>query len=87
LSLVSLLGVLLEARPVFLMILSQAGISVVMPLALLGLMWLSARPGKTGAPRPGRLEWILLAAVAAFSLSMSYLALRGLAADLAQLFR
>jgi manganese transport protein len=85
LTLVSILGVVLEARPVFLMLLSQAGISVVMPLALLGLMWLSARGEVAGAHRPRPAEWVLLAAIAAFSLYMSYLALQGLVTDLQEL--
>jgi manganese transport protein len=82
LTAVSILGAVLESRPVFLLLLSQAGISIVMPLALLGVMWLSARPEKTGAPAPKRIEWLLLAGIAAFSLTMGFLALRGLATDL-----
>jgi manganese transport protein len=56
---VSSLGAVLESRPVFLLLLSQAGISIVMPLALLGMMWLSARPQLTGAPPLRRIEWLL----------------------------
>lgn len=82
LTAVSILGAVLETRPVFLLLLSQAGISLVMPLALLGLIWLSAHPDRTGAPRPGRIEWVLLVLIAAFSLVMSFLALRGLITDL-----
>lgn len=82
LTAVSILGAVLESRPVFLLLLSQAGISIVMPLALLGMMWLSARPHITGAPAPRRIEWLLLACIAAFSLSMGSLALRGLVTDL-----
>ena len=81
LSLVSILGVVLEARPVFLLLLSQAGISLVMPMALLGLMWLSTRKDLVGDYRPRRIEWALLTGIAAFSLFMSYLALQGLIAD------
>jgi len=83
---VSILGAVLESRPVFLLLLSQAGISIVMPLALLGMMWLSARPHLTGAPPPRRIEWLLLACIAAFSLTMGFLALRGLVTDLLGLF-
>jgi manganese transport protein len=82
LSLVSILGAALEARPVFLLLLSQAGISVVMPLALLGLMYLSSRKDLVGAHRPRPVEWVLLAGIAAFSLFMSYLALQGIVADI-----
>ena len=79
---VGILGAVLDSRPVFLMLMSQAGISIVMPLALLGLMWLSARPETTGAPAPRKIEWLLLGLIAAFSLAMGFLALRGLITDL-----
>ncbi len=82
LSLVSILGAILEARPVFLMLLSQAGISLVMPLALFGLMWLSTRRDLVQDHRPGGAEWVLLVGIGAFSLFMSFLALQGLVADL-----
>ncbi len=81
LSLVSTLGAVLEVRPVFLLLLSQAGISVVMPLALLGLMWLSTRKDLVKDHRPRPVEWVLLVGIAAFSLFMSYLAMQGLVAD------
>lgn len=85
LTLVSILGTVLETRPIFLMLLSQAGISLVMPLALLGLMWLSSRKEIMGAHRPRRVEWALLGGITAFSLFMSYLALRGLVADIGKM--
>ena len=86
LSLVSILGAVLETRPVFLLLLSQAGISVVMPLALVGLMWLSTRKDLVGDHRPQRIEWALLAGIAAFSLFMSCLAMQGLVADVRSIF-
>jgi Mn2+/Fe2+ NRAMP family transporter len=82
LTLVSILGAVLETRPVFLLLLSQAGISVVMPLALLGLIYLSTRNEVVGEHRPRPVEWVLLAGISAFSLLMSYLALQGLVADI-----
>jgi Mn2+/Fe2+ NRAMP family transporter len=82
LTLVSILGAFLETRPVFLLLLSQAGISLVMPLALLGLMWLSRRKDLVGEFRPHAVEWGLLAGIAAFALCMSYLALQGLVSDI-----
>ena len=82
LSLVSTLGAILEAQPVFLLLLSQAGISLVMPLALVGLMWLSARKDLVKGHRPRPVEWVLLTGIAAFSLFMSYLAMQGLVADM-----
>ncbi len=85
LSLVGVLGAVLGARPVFLLLLSQAGISLVMPLALLGLMWLSTRKDLVGDHRPRRVEWVLLVGIAAFSIFMSYLALQGLVVDVRHL--
>jgi Mn2+/Fe2+ NRAMP family transporter len=81
LTIVSILGAIF-GRPVFLLLLSQAGISVVMPMTLLGLMWVTWRRDLLGEHRPRRWEWALLAAIAAFSLFMSSLAVRGLLTDL-----
>lgn len=81
LTLVSILGVFMD-RPVFLLLLSQAGISVVMPMALLGLMALSARKDVLPRHRPRPDEWVLLALIALFSLFMSIQGIRGLIADL-----
>jgi Mn2+/Fe2+ NRAMP family transporter len=69
-------------RPVVLLLLSQAGISVVMPLALLGLMYLSGRKDLMDAYRPRPVEWFLLILIAIFTLLMSSQAIRGLAEDI-----
>jgi len=81
LTLFSMLGAVV-ARPVFLLLLSQAGISIVMPMALLGLMWLSRRKDILGECRPKPAEWGLLTAIALFSLFISSLAIRGFIADI-----
>lgn len=81
LSLISILGVFMP-RPVFLLLLSQAGISVVMPMALLGLMYLSAKPEIQKEHRPKPLEWLLLSLIACFSLFMSFQGIKGLIEDL-----
>jgi Mn2+/Fe2+ NRAMP family transporter len=78
---VSMLGVFMS-RPVFLLLLSQAGISVVMPMALLGLMFLSANKKIMPVHRPRPIEWMLLALIAAFSLFMSFQGISGLLEDL-----
>lgn len=49
-----------------------------MPLALLRMMWLSARPHIIGVPAPRRIESLLLACIATFSLTMVFLALKGM---------
>ncbi|OVE75881.1 hypothetical protein BVX97_03480 [bacterium E08(2017)] len=84
LTLISMLGVFM-ARPVFLLLLSQAGISLVMPMALLGLIYLSTKKDLLGDHRPNKIEWVALAFIASFSLFMSFQALKGLFADLASL--
>jgi manganese transport protein len=80
---ISILGVF-TSRPVFLLLLSQAGISVVMPMALLGLIYLSARKDVQPTHRPKPLEWMGLAFIACFSLFMSHQGIRGLILDLAR---
>lgn len=81
LTVISMLGVLMD-RPVFLLLLSQAGISVVMPLALLGLMFLSSRKDILGPHRPSPIEWVLLGLIACFCVFMSSQAIQGLFKDL-----
>ncbi len=81
LTLVSMLGVIIP-RPVFLLLLSQAGISVVMPMALCGLMWLTWKKDLLGDHRPSKVGWCILCAIALFSLFISTLAIQGLIADL-----
>lgn len=81
LTLVSILGVFM-ARPVFLLLLSQVGISIVMPMALLGLIYLSARHIKQPAHKPKPIEWPLLILIACFSLFMSFQGIRGLIEDI-----
>jgi len=81
LTVISMLGVFMD-RPVFLLLLSQAGISVVMPLALLGLMVLSSRKDILGSHRPKPIEWVLLGLIACFCLFMSGQAIKGLIQDI-----
>ncbi len=81
LTVISMLGVMID-RPVFLLLLSQAGISVVMPLALLGLMFLSTRKDILGPHRPKRTEWVLLGLIACFSIFVSSQAIKGLIRDI-----
>ena len=81
LTVVSVLGVVM-ARPVFLLLLLQAGISVVMPMALLGLIYLSARKDIQTEHRLKPIEWVALALIACFSLFMGYQGVQGLILDL-----
>lgn len=81
LTVVSILGVFMS-RPVFLLLLSQVGISIVMPMALLGLMYLSARFIEDQAHRPKPVEWVALGLISCFSLFMSFQGIMGLIEDL-----
>lgn len=81
LSVVSILGVFMS-RPVFLLLLSQAGISIVMPMALIGLVYLSACKDVMKTHRPKAVEWVALVLIICFSLFMSFQGIKGLAADL-----
>ncbi|NWK56448.1 Nramp family divalent metal transporter [Verrucomicrobiaceae bacterium N1E253] len=81
LTIISILGVLM-ARPVFLLLLSQAGISIVMPMALLGLIYLSARKDILTSHRPSKAEWVSLTLIALFSLFMGLQGIQGLISDL-----
>jgi len=81
LTLVSMLGVFIP-RPVFLLLLSQVGISVVMPMALLGLIYLSGWHIAQKEYRPKPIEWVLLALISCFSLFMSFQGIMGLIEDL-----
>ncbi len=81
LTIISMLGVFMT-RPVFLLLLSQAGISIVMPMALLGLMYLSAHCIKQQEYRLKLIEWGILGLISCFSLFMSYQGIRGLLKDL-----
>lgn len=86
LTVISIFGVFMT-RPVFLLLMSQAGISIVMPMALLGLMYLSARHIKNKDHRPKPLEWVLLGLISCFSLFMSCIAILGLIEDIRKIFQ
>jgi Mn2+/Fe2+ NRAMP family transporter len=85
LTLISMLGVFIH-RPVFLLLLSQAGISIVMPMALLGLMYLSAKHIQDKQFRPTPIGWVFLGLISCFSLFMSYQGIRGLIEDFQMYF-
>jgi NRAMP (natural resistance-associated macrophage protein)-like metal ion transporter len=83
LSLVSLFGVVLGFKPVFLMLLSQACIAVVLPLVLGGLAWLTSRESIMGEHGNGVKDCLALIFILGFALYMSTQAVRGLLIDLA----
>lgn len=84
LAVISMFGAIIE-RPVFLLLLSQSGIAVVMPLALFGLMYLSSRKNILGDHRPKPIEWVILSLISCFSLFMSYQAILGLIKDISSI--
>lgn len=80
LTLVSVLGVALGVKPIFIMMLSQACISIVMPIALGSLIYLFNTNAK--GYQGGTLGNILMVVILLFSLFMGIIGIRGLISDL-----
>ena len=82
LSIFSLIGVILELRPVFLMLISQACISVVMPIILGSVIYLTNSKKIMGKYKTGTWEFIVQSGIMVFALYISGLGIRGLIMDL-----
>jgi len=82
LSLFSFAGASLGFKPVYLMLLSQACITVVLPLVLLAVFYLSASKRVMGEYRIGKKDYLSLVAVLGFALYMSVQGIKGLVLDL-----
>lgn len=82
LSLFSFAGASFGIKPVFLMLLSQACISVVLPLVLFALVYLTASGKVMGEHRTGKRDHLCLVGILAFALYMSAQAVKGLILDL-----
>ncbi len=82
LSVFSVLGVGLGIKPVFIMMLSQASLSIVLPVTIASIFYLTSRKTLMG-PAANRLtDLVLLTLIMIFSLYMSWVGIRGLMADL-----
>lgn len=82
--LISLLGLvvpLIGARPVLVMIVSQAFNAVILPMTVLCIFYLSNRKDLLGAHRISLMSNIVLTAILLFSLLVSYLAIKGVSLE------
>jgi Mn2+/Fe2+ NRAMP family transporter len=82
LSVISLVGVLFNFKPVFIMIISQACLAVILPVTIGAIIYLTGHKGLMKQDSNKPTDWILLTIIMAFSLYMSFMGIRGLVADL-----
>lgn len=85
LSLISLLGVTFNFKPIFLMLLSQASIALIFPIVLFGLAYLTSRKKLMGQYVINQKDKVILSVIMTFALYMSFQALKGLLDDLVKL--
>jgi len=82
LTVTSVAGVGFGVRPVFIMMLSQACLSVVLPLTIASVFYLTSKKRLMNKHANKLFDLILLSLVMLFSLYMSWLGIRGLIVDL-----
>ena len=85
LSIISLTGVMLGIKPIFIMLLSQACISIVLPLTLAAVFYLTSSKHLMHDNANKTYDHIILWLIMAFSIYMSYLGIGGLLMDLQNL--
>ncbi len=85
LSVVSVLGVWMGFKPVFVMLLSQACLAVVLPITIASIFYLSSKKSLMNSHVNKTYDFILLGLIMLFSLYMSSLGIRGLIIDLANI--
>ena len=69
---------LFHARPVLVMIASQAFNAIILPLTVLCMFWLANKPSLMGKYRCSRWENVMFIAISVFTLIMGYMAMSGL---------
>ncbi|HGY7131365.1 TPA: divalent metal cation transporter, partial [Escherichia coli] len=77
-SLLCLVVPLFHARPVLVMIASQAFNAIILPLTVLCMFWLANKPSLMGKYRCSRWENVMFIAISVFTLIMGYMAMSGL---------
>jgi len=82
LSAFSFIGVSFNIKPVYLMLLSQACISVVLPLVLIAIIYLTSKKSIMGDYRTNKIDYIILAGILLFAFYMSFQGIKGLIIDL-----
>lgn len=84
LTVFSCIGVSFGLKPVFLMLLSQAAISVILPVVLGMIIYLTSTKAIMGEHKNKAVDGVILTAISCFSLYMSYQGVLGLIADLSR---
>lgn len=87
LSIVSVLGVTLGFKPVFLLMLSQASIAIMLPLSIVSLFYLTSRKKIMGKYSNTLFDWIILGLITIFSVYICALGVEGVINDLINLQR
>ena len=82
LTIFSVLGVGFGIRPVFIMMLSQASISIVLPFTIASIFYLTSKRSLMQQYTNKLFDYIMLSLVMLFSIYMSSLGIRGLIVDL-----
>jgi Mn2+/Fe2+ NRAMP family transporter len=82
LSVFSFVGVSFNIKPVYLMLLSQACISVVLPLVVVAIIYLTSKKSIMGEYRTTKKDYIVLAGILMFAMYMSFQGIKGLIIDL-----
>lgn len=83
LSLVSIVGAVFHLKPIFIMLLSQAALSVVLPLTLTAIIYLTSSKALMGKHRNRPSDYIILTLIMLFAVYVSVLGIQGLIADMA----
>lgn len=82
LSAFSFVGVSFNIKPIFLMLLSQASISVVLPLVVLAIIYLTSKKSIMGDYRTKKKDYVVLTGILIFAFYMSFQGIKGLIIDL-----
>jgi Mn2+/Fe2+ NRAMP family transporter len=83
LSIISLAGILLDIKPVYIMIISQACLTVVLPVSIGAIFYLTQNKSLMKQHANKLWDTLILSIITGFSLYMSIVGVRGLIADLA----
>ena len=82
LSLISLVGIFLDFKPVYIMIVSQAFLALILPVTIGAIYYLTSNKGLMKQHVNKLSDTLLLSIIFAFSLYVSFLGIKGLIADI-----
>ena len=86
LTLISIGGVLLGFKPVFILMLSQACIAVVLPITIASIFYLTSKNELMKGFKNKAIDNIILTLILGFAFYMSSLGIQGLISDLSGLY-